>query len=168
MPPTARTLPSDDAVSEVLGAILAFGVTSVIVVVAMIGFNGVQQETAEKTIAVEALAIADRVVADMSAAASFIERHPEVTEYEHHFEFPPSLEGHGYRIRYDGSEQRIYVDVTANRFIINSTHVVPLPTGLEWCEGPNAPGHSVRILFQDSTGCPSPGVADALLLVRTP
>lgn len=182
MPPTARTFHSDQAVSEVLGAILTFGITSVIVVVAMVGFNSVKDDAAERTIAVEGLAIANRVAADMADTGRFIERHGGVTtSYEHHLGLPLALEGRGYTVTFepevttppaDAHPPRVSIVVQSLNADIYSQVPIPIPTSYEWCAGPDAQGASLRIVYLDAAisgfqGCENPSAPpDDALFIR--
>ena len=156
---------ASDAVSEVLGAILTFGITSVIVLVAMLGFDAVQDEAGQRAVGVEALAIADAVAGDMESFGRFLEQHGEsVDQYERHLGLPDGFEGSSYTIdlAFPTSESGdpcrdlpgpiVYVrvhgllDACAN---VDVPQVITAAAGPRyvWCEGPGAGGGSLRIVY---------------------
>lgn len=156
---------ASDAVSEVLGAILTFGITSVIVLVAMLGFDAVQDEAGQRAVGVEALAIADAVAGDMETFGRFLEQNgPDVDRYERHLDLPDDFEGFAYTVDFAmptsdaGDPCRnlpgpiVYVRVQGLLDACANVDVPEVVTdrqgdGYAWCLGPDAQGGAVRIVY---------------------
>ena len=96
-------LPRDDvAVSEVVGFMLVFAILSMILILAMVAFNEIQDRAESAVVAVEAESVAQRVASAVVNAALFAERHGSTdATYLHPLDLPADLEGHAYVVHLD-------------------------------------------------------------------
>ncbi len=98
-----RPLRGDDAgASEVVGYILAFGITSMMLVASFLTFNAARSRTEDRILQVEASSLAHRVADAVVQIGLYQERHPTgaatAASGRLRLDLPSSIENRGYRI----------------------------------------------------------------------
>ncbi len=119
MPASRRTcnpIRRDEAVSEVIGQILMFGILSMVLVLSLMSFNIAKERTEERVIETTAQSIAQRVASLTIETALFAEKFEEqAVALQSRLELPQRLEGREYTIEVTGAVVTIVAgDVTAS------------------------------------------------------
>lgn len=108
------------AVSEVVGAILMFGIVSVLFTMSLLGFVGAKDAAQERVVELQAKSVAQRVAGVIISAAIFHEDHPGAgpdMEFHRHIQVEGQIENRDYRVDLDNDT----VTVTVNQFDISSS-----------------------------------------------
>lgn len=162
MPPCASRsrseAPEEEAVSEVVGYVLIFGILSMILILSMLAFAAVQDRAESAVVAVEGESLAQRVASSVVNAALFAERHPTDSTYLQPLDLPADLEGNPYVIRLEpatASEPalvrvvvaRLGLDATAPLFSADASSNVQL------CAS-TVSGGRIAVQFDLSNPCP--------------
>lgn len=148
-PRPARRLRHDErAVSEVIGQILALGITSTLLIATLWGFAAAKDNATERAVIVQGDAMLQRISATAVQAALFAEQHQDTgVRYEGRLELPHDLEGHRYTIDLDPDEVfLIFPDfgrsVSAPLFRAGSG------TGVTVCDLEPIPGGPIRFILR--------------------
>lgn len=89
--------------SEVLGAVITFGIAAMLLVGSVIGFRVLQDRATDRSVQSEADAVAVRVAAAVTAAAHVAaqdDASTPVNEFERRLDLPEQLEGRDYHIEF--------------------------------------------------------------------
>lgn len=90
---------NSDAVSEVVGQILIFGILSTVLILSLLGFNVAREGTADQVVEVRAESLAQRVAGVVVDAALFAEtQDADDLRLALPIDLPSDLEGRSYRI----------------------------------------------------------------------
>lgn len=109
---------ADAAVSEVIGFILMFALSAMILVFTLEAFDVTRTQTERANTGVQLEALADRISSRVVQAGLVSERHPNVT-FQVEAKLPDTVEGLGYRVQ--GTNSTIYVNTTNGQVTANST-----------------------------------------------
>lgn len=92
-------LGSDDAVSEVVGQILMFGILSMVLILSLLGFSAAKDGAEGRVAALEAESMAQRVAGVYVGASLFAEKHAEDNvQYERRVELPDGIQQRPYTV----------------------------------------------------------------------
>src|SRR5688572_11993673 len=110
--PRARSCLGADAqaVSEVIGFILIFGIISAIMVLGMLAFQSAADDAKERVTELHGQGAADRVAALVVEAALFAESHGSDARFAYLVDLPEELEGDPYTVLLDAAAQTVQVD----------------------------------------------------------
>lgn len=93
-------LRSDDAVSEVVGQILMFGILSMVLILSLLGFSAAKEGAEGRVAALEAESMAQRVAGVYVGASLFAEKHAEENvQYERRVELPDGIQQRPFTVR---------------------------------------------------------------------
>lgn len=116
MPACSSRLGCDeDAVSEVVGYLLVFGILAMILVLSMFAFNQVQQRAEASVVEAEGQSVAQRVASAVVNAALFVEDNYDplapalAPTYSQPLDLPTELEGHSYSVSLSSLEVKVTV-----------------------------------------------------------
>jgi FlaG/FlaF family flagellin (archaellin) len=110
---------SDDrAVSEVIGFIMMFALSAMILVFTMRAFDTTHARTREASAGVQLQSVADRVSSRVVQAGLVAERFPNAT-FVVDVDLPAAIEGFGYTVT--GTNQTVFVNSTDGQVETNST-----------------------------------------------
>lgn len=148
----------EQAVSEVVGYVLIFGILSMILILSMLAFAAVQDRAEAAVVAIEGESIAQRVASAVVNAALFAERHPANASYLQPIDLPTDLEGNAYVIHLEpasGSQAALVrvdvpglgLDATAPLFSADAAASVQL------C-ATSAAGGRMAVRFDPNHSCP--------------
>lgn len=135
-------LPSDDGVSEVLSAVMAFALVGVVVAGSVFALVDIQGNTTERSARIQA----DRMAAQTALAASTVlaQAAEASGSYAVTLTFPHDLEGQGYTILLE-DPHTVAVSRTGQ---VLSRHVLPGSGSLPVCPSSVA-GGSLMVAFED-------------------
>lgn len=148
----------EQAVSEVVGYVLIFGILSMILILSMLAFAAVQERAEKAVVAIEGESIAQRVASVVVNAALFAERHPTDSTYLQPLDLPVDLEGNSYSIVLEpaspGQAARIRVDVPS----LDLQATAPLfsadaATTVQLCST-SVTGGRISVRFDLTNSCP--------------
>lgn len=108
--PPARSLRRDDAVSEVIGQIIMFGILAMILVLSLVGFNTAKDGAQARVADANAESISQRIASAVVDAALFAETAGDediLLQMDVHL--PDEVEGDPYTIELDEDEVRVTV-----------------------------------------------------------
>ncbi len=160
--PGSRHVSNSDAVSEVVGQILIFGILSTVLILALLGFNVAKEGANERVVEVRADAVAQQVASVVVEASLVAERMPaDSLEITSRLSLPGSFDLDGYQIDLDEDQVVVRVrgiTVTAALFSAGA------PAGLVVCDVSTAlSGGEVDVVVTTSTPpasiCPNHGGA---------
>lgn len=115
--PRERT-DDDEAVSEVIGFIMMFALSAIILIFTLRAFDITHTRTREASAEVQLQGLADRVSSRVVQAGLVAERYPNAT-LEVRVDLPESVEGFGYTVA--GTNSTVYVNSTDGQVEQNST-----------------------------------------------
>lgn len=134
-----------DGVSEVFGAILAFGITSVVVLGAIFIFNDANDTARQQSAVTEGVAIAesiDRAILDLLV----LQGDDAVTSYEYEMSLPVTVQGEQYNFSLAGTNLFMQFQTFEVRYPLNS-----LGGGCDLSIG--ATSASVNIRYEQGAPC---------------
>lgn len=103
----------DEAVSEVLGQILMFGILSMVLVLSLMTFNLAKEEAQERVVDTTAGSLAQRISSLVIDTAIFAESFEESdVSLESTVALPEFVENHSYTVQVDGSQVTVTVPGT--------------------------------------------------------
>ncbi len=141
--PTSESNRHDDAVSEVVGQILMFGILSMVLILSMLSFNIAKERTEDRVVESTAESIAQRVASLVIETALFAEKFSDQdVDLESRLALPSRIEGRSYTLEIDGD--RIHVTVDAS--VISQPLFSAGSEGLvHVCQQDPLPGGSIKI-----------------------
>ena len=146
-------LAADDAVTEVIGQILVFGILSMVLVLSMVAFGVASDSATARGSRLQAEGITQQVASVVVEASLFVEARPAETTYVRSLVLPDDLEGSAYTISLepaDGSNpDRILVHIEdLDQDITASVFAAGAPANVALCET-SANGGPVSIRHDD-------------------
>ncbi len=138
--PRVGAVGRDGGTVEVIGFILTFAISAVVLTISTQAFRGAQDQTDALVTGVELRGIADRVASRVLQAGSLAQEFPNAT-LSVRVRAPVSAAGHPFAV--EGERDRVWANATDDSFTANSTtyklEVVPLldvtgrvPSGRNW------------------------------------
>lgn len=149
----------DEAVSEVLGQILMFGILSMVLVLSLMTFNLAKDEAQERAVDTTAGSLAQRISSLVIDTAIFAESFEESdVSLQSTVELPEFIENHSYTIEVDGSQ--VTVTVAGTGAVATSSLFAAGSGDIHICDQDAIHGGPVTIfIVQDEV--PDDGTADA-------
>jgi hypothetical protein len=154
----------DASVSEVVGHILIFGILSMVLILSLVGFNAVKQDTEATAVEARAGMVAQRTATLAVEAALFAEEKPGV-RFQGLLPFPYDLEGHSYSIRLEATADRASVVVEVPT-ILHGPVRAPLfaaqaPGDVVVCDHAPVSGGPVFLVLMPGSASPEPALMAA-------
>lgn len=149
----ARRFRSDDrGVNEIVGYILTFALSAIILLISVQSFTVARQNSDSVITAVELKAIANRVATRVVEAAQLSQEFPNAT-YSVTINVPQDLNGHPYYVQLDGN--RVYA-VTSNGDAAAEATLFNLPaTGLSVTGTVQSSAERIIITYAAPGGAPT-------------
>ncbi len=95
----ARSVRDDEAVSEIVGQMLMFGILSMVLILSLLGFNAAKAGAEDRVAALEAESIAQRVAGVYVSASLFAEEHAtQAVRYERVVDLPERVQERSYTV----------------------------------------------------------------------
>ena len=157
----SRPESNSDAVSEVVGQILIFGILSTVLILALLGFNVAREGATDQVVEVRAESIAQRIAGVVVDAALFAETaSADDVRLALPMELPGLLEGHGYSIDLNADDVAITVaGTTVDAALFSSS----TPADLVVCNQATRSGGDLLVVVTTDVGsltdCPNLGAA---------
>lgn len=110
--------PEDAAVTEVIGFIMMFALSAIILVFSLRAFDVTQTETDREVAEVQLEALADEVASRVVQAGLASEKFPNAT-FKVDVRLPDAIKGYGYTVT--GTNATVYANTTDGQVTTNST-----------------------------------------------
>jgi type II secretory pathway pseudopilin PulG len=136
------------AVSEVLGFMLIFGIISMILVISMLAFTNAQADAKDRVVGLQAKAAADRVASLVIEASLFAERQGPDSEFSYLADLPERLEGESYSVRLTSAGE-VVVDVDTGEEVTAQLLQAGGGSAAAVCAGPAVAGGPLFVRFGD-------------------
>lgn len=163
---------NSDAVSEVIGQILIFGILATVLILALLGFNVAREGAADQVAEVRAESVAQRIAGVVVDGALFAERtQAESIELRLPIDLPDDLEGQSYRITLNADDVTVTVSGTTVEAALFSSGQ---PADLVVCAMPSRIGGDLDVRVTSDVGsidpsvCPNLGAASRAILLENP
>lgn len=166
---------SDDAVSEVVGQLLMFGILSMVLILSLLGFGAAKDGAEGRVASLEAESLAQRVAGVYISASLFAEKHAEDDlQYERRVDLPEGLQQRSYTVSIENevlslSIEALGIEVSASLLSSGA------PPGLTVCDqtSPPLPGGPLLVKAReyvdpdDATLCPNGAAGDVILFLES-
>lgn len=146
MPTSRRLSEADEAVSEVVGQILVFGILSIVLVMSMFSFNIAKEQAEDRVVLATADAIASRVanlvVSTTTLAEGFADQ--QIT-LQTNMPLPQQIEGRSYNMDMGAGA---VVNVPRHGYVASSSFFsADSGTNVRICEATGLPGGSISVFI---------------------
>ncbi len=150
---------SDEAVTEVIGQILTFGILSMVLVLSMVAFNSAKETATERAAILQAEGVAQQVVTLVVEASLFAETHGTDATYNRTLALPQEIESGAYEIHLDpaagGVPDRVRVElVRFERTVTAPLFSAGAPSGVDLCDI-DIPGGRMAVRFGPDPAAPA-------------
>lgn len=163
----ARAFPAaQQAVSEVIGQILVFGILSMVLVLSMVAFGVASESAIDRGARLQAEGITQQVASVVVEASLFVEARPAGTTYVRQLHLPEDLEGSSYTIHLQPAlapdPDRIVVEMHGlEQNVTASVFAAGAPANVELCAS-SAAGGPIAIRYDDHPSA----IADSCLFIE--
>ncbi len=135
----------DDAVSEVIGQILMFGILSMVLILSLLGFNVAKSGAEDRVAELEADSAAQRVAGVYISASLFAEQNVDhEVDYQRLVNLPDRIQQRDYSISIQGETLTLEIP-TASVTVTTSLLSAGAPAELVVCKQTNIPGGPLLI-----------------------